>query len=106
MRALVVLLTTASLAFAGEPAIDGKDRLLPPAEARAVLVAAREKLAKEYPYFSIMRLHVLSAVTVQAYFRDSPSQEEHLSCLVVERTQGHWTVTGELQDVWNLIGDH
>jgi hypothetical protein len=90
---------TAGFALAGEPSVAGKDYLLSPAQRTAALTAARQRLAKEYRYSSVVRLHVVSASELEVYFRSEPFQEGYFSHLTLQLKKKGWVVTGEMPDV-------
>lgn len=73
----------------GDPAVDGKDYLLDDAQFRAVLLTARERLAKIAPGKSIHRIHVVGQGRVEAYYGKPPVDDIAVAAyLVLEQTRG------------------
>jgi len=103
--AMIVMLPTGRAWSAGDPALDGKEYLLPAAELRALLVVARKRVAQVARWSSISRVHVVSATKVQAYFRAGAYEETYPPSLTLERTKGQWRITDE--DIYpHVIFDH
>jgi hypothetical protein len=113
MRSHIVVTTLALLfvsfpRYAGaadDPIVGGKDYLVPPAEIHAALAIARARLAKVVRWSSISRVRVVSATKLEAYFRLTPTDEEYLPHLVLQRFGGHWRITEEYLD-YPLVFDH
>jgi len=103
---LAVMLLSASHAWsAGDPAVDGKDYLLPASELRALLVVARKRVAQVAPWSSISRVRVVSAAKVETYFRAGAREETYPPSLTLERLKGQWRITDE--DIYpHVIFDH
>jgi hypothetical protein len=76
-----------------DPAVDGKDYLLPQSELHALLAVAQRRLATVAPGAPIYRVTVISASKVEARYRDRDLDQSDPAWLVVERIQGHWRVT-------------
>jgi len=85
---------------ARDPAIDGKDYLLPASELKAVLIVARQKIVTLAPrvYQGIYRVHVITATKVKAYYGDV-ADEYVGGWIQLERVKGTWRVTDRSADV-------
>ena len=64
----------------GDPALDGKDYLIPEADFRALLAVARARLASFRPRPSIYRVSVISDTEVHAWYGDRKRRLLHLAC--------------------------
>jgi hypothetical protein len=76
-----------------DPAIGGRSELISPTELKALIAVARQKLAPLGALGSIYRVDILSRVKAKAWYGDQNA--DSILCLVLERSQTGWRVTGE-----------
>jgi hypothetical protein len=98
MRVGVVplLLALQVLALAADPDVDGKNYLLSTTELPKILSLARQRLAKIAPHASVSRVHVVSAIEVETYFRPSPRNDDVWQpSFVLQRSKGQWRIIRE-----------
>ena len=87
-----------ALARPGDPVLDGNDSLLSERDFRALLSVVRAEIARNEPWLSIRRVHVVSSNKVQVRARDvrGPADEfqgEENYGFDVQRSQNGWQIT-------------